>query len=315
MPDPEVSINQSATASGGASREMRLSRAREVRKVTWWGFSVNLFLAGLKAAAGLLFGSQALVADAVHSLSDMVTDVAVLVGSRFWEAPPDADHPHGHGRIETLIAFLIGLVLAGVGTVLGWEAVRTWLAKEPGLASWPVLFVAVLSILSKEWIYRWTVRVALRVQSSSLTANAWHHRTDALSSVPVVLAVVCLYFFPGWPYFDQLATILVSAMILYASWRICFPAVQQLVDSAASEESVVAIRAEALSAKGVKAIHAVRTRWIGSGYQVDLHVMVDPDQSVYDGHEVAGRVKHRLLESDLNVLDVLVHIEPFEGTK
>lgn len=295
--------------------EPYLLRTREIRWVTWWGLLVNLVLAGLKAAVGLLFGSQALVADAVHSLSDMVTDVAVIVGSRFWDAPPDTEHPHGHGRIETLIAFLIGLVLAGVGVGLGWEAARSWLAHEPGRASWPVLVVAVLSVLSKEWLYRWTVRVASRVHSSSLMANAWHHRSDALSSVPVVFAVVCLYFFPGWPYFDQLATILVSAMILYAAWEICFPAVQQLVDSAASEEKVAAIRTMALGASGVKAIHAVRTRWIGSGYQVDLHVMVDPNQSVYDGHEVAGRVKHRLLDSNLNVVDVLVHIEPFEGAK
>jgi cation diffusion facilitator family transporter len=159
-------------------------QAREVRRVTLWGLVVNLGLSAAKFIFGIVGASQALVADGVHSLSDLVTDVAVLVGAGFWSAPADAEHPHGHGRIETLITSAIGIVLGGVGVGLGYRALLSLHEAHASQPGWSAFVVACLSIVAKEFLYRWTVHVGKRVKSSAAVANAWHHRSDALSSVP-----------------------------------------------------------------------------------------------------------------------------------
>lgn len=288
-------------------------RAKEVRCVTVWGMVVSLFLTGVKLVVGSLAGSQALVADGVHSFSDMGTDLALIVGSRWWSAPPDREHPHGHARIEILLAALIGVILALVGLGLGWRAlvsIHTQHAAAPGL---PVFFVACLSIALKEALFRWTVRVGRRVKSPALLANAWHHRSDALSSLPVALAVMGTQIWPQWTFLDHVAAILVSALILEAAWRISIPALHKLVDVGATEEELEKMVELVLRVKGVEAMHKLRTRYIGPGMQVDLHVLVDPGLSVGEGHAIAMTVRDRLLEQGPNVVDVLVHIEPFDA--
>jgi cation diffusion facilitator family transporter len=301
------------SAVGGASRQ-----AHEVRRVTLWGLAVNLGLAVLKFVFGVLGASQALVADGVHSLSDMSTDLAVLVGARFWSAPADVDHPHGHGRIETLITSVIGIVLAGVGVGLAYRAILTLhvLIAHPGrlitTPGWSAFAVACAAIVAKEWLYRWTALVGKRIKSSAVIANAWHHRSDALSSLPVAVAVLGTRMQPSWVFLDHIATVLVAVLILHAAWRIVWPALRELIDVGAAREEREAMLGLVLATRGVQAVHKLRTRYVGPGLHVDLHVLVEPELSVRDGHAIAGVVKERLLEEGPDVVDVLVHVEPYE---
>jgi cation diffusion facilitator family transporter len=294
---------------------LRDEASRTVRRVTIWGLVLNLLLSFVKFVFGWIGGSQALLADAVHSLSDTVTDCAVIIGSVFWNAPADPDHPYGHGRIETLVACLIGLLLGIVGFMLGYRAIVTLDAGGSSLPTWPVFAAACFSIVVKEALYRWTMREGHRVRSTALAANAWHHRSDALSSVPVAAAVLGAQIAPSWTFLDPIAAVLVSFLIMHAAWKIAWPALQQLVDRGASAKDTEAIRETALSTEGVFGIHALRTRYTGAEIHVDLHLLVAADLTVREGHSIAGRVKHRILDEIEDVIDVLIHIEPYEDER
>jgi len=298
----------SATPAG----EDRLSSPAQIRRVGWVGLVVNVVLSGLKLAAGILGRSQVVVADAVHSLSDGLTDVALLVGVRYWSKPADEEHPHGHQRIETVVTVVIALSLAGVAAVLAYRALATLRERHAGPPGWIAFAAAVLSIVTKEGLYRWTVAVGRRIRSSAVVANAWHHRSDALSSIPAALAVAGAALASSWWFLDHVGAVLVSMFILHAAWRIGWPALGQLVDTGASEKHRRQIEGLASGTEGVRAVHALRTRYIGSGMQVDLHILVDPGMTVRRGHDVSEAVKKRLLASDHNILDVIVHLEPYE---
>jgi cation diffusion facilitator family transporter len=284
--------------------------SRQVRRVTLIGLVLNLLLAAGKGTIGLLVASQSLVADAVHSLSDSVTDIAVLVGVRFWSAPPDECHPHGHGRIETLITFFIGLSLAAVALGITYHALDSMRETHPAAPGWLAFYAALVSIAAKEWLYRITIRTGREVGSSALVANAWHHRSDALSSVPVALAVLAGRIFPGFVFLDHIAAVLVSALLLKAAFSISLPSFRRLVDAGVTPEVREHIETTVLETSGVRGLHALRTRHIGSGFSVDLHIQVAPDITVFAGHEIAGAVKARLLKAGLGIEDVLIHVEP-----
>jgi len=293
-----------------AGREQTSFQTREVQRVTLWGLALNLALAVLKFVVGIVGTSHALVADAVHSLSDTVTDMAVVIGAPYWSAKADADHPYGHGRIETLITVVIGVALAGVGLGLAYNALLTLQRPPAESPEWIALAAACVSIVTKEWLYRWTIGVGRRAKSSALMANAWHHRSDALSSIPVAIAVVGARLSPLWWFLDPVAAVIVSILILHAAWRILLPALNQLVDAGASRETQERLIALVNQTEGVKTLHALRTRLIGPGLQVDLHIRVDADLTVRQGHEIAHQVKDRLLAHGPDVVDVLIHVEP-----
>jgi len=283
----------------------------EIRRVTSWGLVGNLVLSAAKFVFGIIGASQSLVADAVHSLSDCVTDVAVLVGVAYWNAPADEQHPHGHARIETMITALIGIVLAAVGVGIGYDAVAGINEKDVTQPGWIALAAACVSIVVKEFLYQWTIHVGKRVRSSALLANAWHHRSDALSSVPVAIAVLGTRLWPEWGFLDHVAAVIVCVLIVHAAWKIAWPALRELSDVGAATEGRRAILKVASETQGVLSVHALRTRYLGPGLQIDLHILVDPELTVREGHDIAGAVKRRLLEEGPGVLDVLVHIEPF----
>lgn len=287
-------------------------QAREVRRLCWAGLAANLVLSAVKFAAGVLGRSQAVVADAVHSLSDSVTDVALLIGAGFWSKPADADHPHGHRRIETVVTLSIAAALVAVGAGLAYNAVHAIHGTPRAAPGWIAFAAAVASIVVKEALYRWTAAVGRRVKSSALSANAWHHRSDALSSIPAALAVAGAALAPGWSFLDSVGAVVVSLLILHAAWKIAWPALEQLVDRGAAEGVRRAIARIAMATDGVRDTHKIRTRYIGSGIQVDMHVLVDGDLTVRRSHEIATDVKYRLLDSEHDILDVVVHIEPFE---
>jgi len=254
--------------------------------------------------------SQALVADAVHSLSDSFTDLAVVIGAGFWSAPADADHPHGHGRIETLITCLIGIALASVGVGLAYSALSKLDAGDRALPGWSAFVVACVSIGIKEFLCRWTAQVGQRIKSSAVVANAWHHRSDALSSIPVAVAVLGTQVWPNWDFLDHIAVVIVSVLIFHAAWKIVWGALRELIDAGAAKADQETMLKLAMNTEGVRAVHKLRTRYIGPGLQVDLHVMVEPELSVREGHAITGAVKERLLDQGPNVIDVLVHLEP-----
>ncbi len=287
--------------------------ARQVQRVTAWGLVINGLLVAVKLVTGLVASSQALVADAVHSLSDAVTDVAVLVGARYWSSPADEDHPYGHGRIETIISLFIGLALAVVGGGIAWEAVVSMPERHDSPPGWAAFGAAMLSIAVKEGLYRWTARVGARVKSAAAVANAWHHRSDAFSSIPAAVAVLGARLWPSLSYLDHVGAVIVAVFILQAAWRISWAPLRELIDSGADGKDRQEILSIAQGVPGVIEVHALRTRRIGAGFQTDLHVMVEPGLSVREGHEIARMVKRLLLENGPGVVHALIHVEPYEG--
>ena len=283
-----------------------------LRLAGWVGLLVNLALAGIKFAAGTLGHSQAVVADAIHSLTDTVTDLALIFGARYWTAPADEEHPHGHRKFETLITVFIGLVVAAAAISIGWDAVTSF-GRPTTPPSLIALIAAVASIGIKEGLYRWTARVGRETGSSALIANAWHHRTDALSSIPVAVAVAAAILDHRLAVVDQIGALVVAVFILHAAIRIIRPALEQLVDAGAPKAHRRELERLALEVDGVRAAHALRTRYIGSELAVDVHVEVDANLSVADGFAIARRVKRDLLERGPGVADVVVQIEPYEG--
>lgn len=289
-----------------------LRHADGIRRITWIGLGINLFLAAVKFAGGILGSSQAVVADAIHSLSDMATDIAVLLGVGFWTAPADEEHPYGHWRIESLVTVVIGLTLVLVALGIAYKAmstIREVHIRQPG---WIAIIGVLFSILLKEILYRRTLCIGRQLKSSALTANAWHHRSDAISSIPALIAVAAAAFNPDWAFVDHVGAIVVAVIILKVSWDIIAPAFSVLTDAGAPRREREAIRSLAAGVDGVMRIHALRTRRQGAGFYVDLHVQVDADISVRKGHEICGIVKHNLIESGPDILDVVIHLEPFE---
>jgi cation diffusion facilitator family transporter len=286
--------------------------ATEVRRVTWIGLAVNVFLSALKFIVGFLGSSQAVVADAVHSLSDMGTDFAVLLGVKFWSAPADESHPYGHRRIETIVTGAIGIALALAALGIGYNSlatIRDVHLKQPG---WIAIAGSLLAIILKETLYRWTVTVGKRTKSSAVVANAWHHRSDALSSVPVVIAVTVAVINPKLAFIDHIGALVVSIFILKVSWDIIYPSLSELADLGAPQKSREKIRSIAMGINGVKSVHGIRTRRLGSGLHVDLHILVDGEMTVSMGHDISAAVKSALIEKGPNILDAVVHLEPYE---
>lgn len=284
----------------------------QIKKVTWIGCIVNLALAGVKFTVGIAGCSQAVIADAVHSISDMVTDFLVILGVRYWSAPPDDDHPYGHGKIEAIITALIGLTLASVAVGLGYSALSTLYHPYSRQTTWIAIIGPVLSIILKEILYRWTVSVGTRVRSTAVVANAWHHRSDALSSIPAIVAVAVAAINPAWFFIDNIGALVISLFIMKVAWDIVRPSLSELADHGASLKDRNRIRKIALEIDGVRDVHAIRTRTCGESIYVDLHVLVDPEITVRAGHDISETVKKILLEKGPRVLDVVTHLEPDE---
>jgi cation diffusion facilitator family transporter len=270
----------------------------------------NVALAAVKVSAGIVGRSNAVVADGVHSLSDLSTDLAVLIGARYWSQPPDEDHPHGHRRIEAVVTIFIGLFLGGVAVGLVYDALAELGAARKSPPGWIAFGAAALSIVAKEIVYHWTCREGKKAGSNVVMANAWHHRSDAFSSIPVALAVGVAAVEPSLWYIDQVGGVVVGLVIIVTAWKIVAPEVGKLIDRAAPEDTVRRIIDIAKATPGVRDAHAVRTRYQGSQIAVDLHITVDPEWTVRKGHEVSERARERILDDGPDVGDVVVHLEP-----
>lgn len=287
---------------------------RTIRSVTWTGLVVNVFLAGFKLSAGAIGSSQAVVADGFHSLSDLFSDLIIIFGVRFWLKPADDQHPHGHRKIENMATIAIGALLVLTATALLWNGIATLQHRHDQPPGWIALAAAAISIPAKEILYRWTLKKGRSLHSAPLIANAWHHRSDALSSVPAVLAVGGAVIFPAWSFLDHLGAVVISLFIYQAAYKIVHPAFHKLIDSGASPEEVARIENLAAQTPGVLSVHKIRTRYTGcSCMAVDLHIEVDGSLSVIEGHNISETVKKRLIQSDMNIRDVIVHLEPYRS--
>lgn len=286
------------------------------RKITHLSVWINVVLTGLKLAAGVFGHSQALIADAIHSLSDFATDIAVLVGLRFSSKPVDKDHAYGHGKYETLAAALIGMALAYVGIRIAWTAIHRVFDALHGEAlvmpSAYAFWAAVLSIALKEWLYRTTMKVARATGSSSLVANAWHHRSDAFSSIATAAGVGAAAFLgDDWLILDPIAALFVSIFLLKISWRILREQVGDLTDQSLAPELCEEILAMARGIPGIAKPHNLRTRMVGRIPVIDLHVRLRADLPLREAHELATALERALRERFGKETIANLHLEPY----
>ena len=287
----------------------RRQRYREVRKVTLAGSAVDFVLGVAKIVTGWFANSQALIADGIHSLSDLLTGFIVLYAAKHSHKTADEIHPYGYGRIETLATVSLGIVLTGVAIGIAYEAVKR--LNDPAVAmdfTGLALFIALLSIISKEWIYHYTMSAARRLHSDLLIASAWHSRSDAFSSIVVLLGIGGVIL--GYPYLDAVAAVAVAAMIAKIGFTLARTSMLELIDVALDPEKVSAIRQHIHAVHGVRSIHTLRTRKSAGNAFVDVHIQVDPRLSVSEGHQIGDSVRRRLLRQVDEVTDVTVHIDP-----
>lgn len=285
-----------------------------IRRVTWVGLWGNLALTAVKIGVGMAAGSLALVADGFHSLSDIATDIAVIFGVYFGGKAPDIDHPYGHGRMETFSAAFVALALAAVGAGMiykaGLDITKMHTAGEETAVtiSTAVLGIAMLSVVCKELLYQWTRRVAVKTHSTALYANAWHHRSDAFSSVAVLVGVAAVKL--GYPHGDQLGAIAVGLMIMLVAVKIIGGCVHEFAERAVDRETLAQIESVLQADGRIHQWHQLRTRSVGREVFIDLHILVDPMLSITDAHQIADALESNLHEQIARPVNVVVHVEP-----
>lgn len=284
-------------------------RYKALKKVTIVGSVADFGLGLAKVVVGLWSNSQALVADGIHSFSDLATDFFVLYASKHSNKEADAGHPYGHGRIETLATVVLGATLVLIALGIAIDAIQRLISDDlhvtPGALA---LLVALISIASKEWIYHYTMRAAIKYKSDLLRANAWHSRSDAVSSVVVLIGIVGAML--GYPILDAVAAVVVAVMIAKIGFDLARSSSEELIDSALDEEETDKLRRVMLKVAGVRAVHELRSRTSAGDAFVDVHIQVDPKLSVSEGHQIGDSVRIALLEGNDSVKDVTVHIDP-----
>ena len=292
-----------------------MKRESEIARVTLAGSVVNLLLVGLKAVAGVAGHSAAMISDAVHSLSDFVTDIVVLVFVRVSARPQDEDHDYGHGKYETLATLFIGLALAAaaVGIVVsGAKKLALWLQGEdlpaPGTLA---LWAALVSIVAKEILFQYTRFKGKKLDSPALTANAWHHRSDALSSIGAAIGIGgAIILGNRWTVLDPLASIVVGAMLVKVAWDLLGPSFGELTDSSLPADTEAQMLEIIKDVPGVEDPHNLRTRRIGNRIAAEVHIRLDGSQSLEEAHEKATEVERRFRERFGPQSHIIVHMEP-----
>jgi len=284
------------------------------RSVTWLGLVVDAALGVAKILAGWLLGSQAILADGFHSASDLITDVAVLAGLGMSERPADRAHPFGHRRISTLVAMFVGAALLVVAGSIAYNAVVSYRQAHRPLTSLLPLGLALATIPAKEALFHLTRHVGRRKRDVSLEANAWHHRSDAFTSIAAAagLSVVAIGG-PTWAFVDHLTAAVLAAFLAVAALRIIRTCAAELIDRAPAAATMAAIEHAVADTEGVLDYHAIRARQVGGKVSMDIHVLVDPELTVREGHDVATAVEESVRRADPDVIEVVVHVEPCEA--
>lgn len=292
-----------------------VSREKEIYKVTFLGSAVNALLVIIKFIAGIMGRSSALLADAVHSLTDFVTDIIVLLFVKVSSKPSDEDHGYGHGKFETFATLIIGVILLATGIGLLVNSIMLIVDSlsgtplpEPG---WIALAVALISILAKEALYRYTVAKGRSLKSDAVVANAWHHRSDAISSIGTVTGIAGAMFFGSkWRILDPLAAAVVSLFIMKAGYDIIRPAMNELLDGSLPKDQIATLQRIIGSVPGVDSFHRLRSRKIGSGIAVDVHIKMDGSITLTKAHEIATQVEREIRDQFGPMTTIYIHMEP-----
>lgn len=292
-----------------------MDRQKETYRVTIAGSIINMLLLVFKFAAGILGHSAAMIADAIHSLTDFVTDAIVLVFVRLGSKPTDRDHDYGHGKYETLASAIIGVSLLVVGMMICYSGVtKTYHAmcgeplQQPGFIA---LAAAVASVVLKEWAYRFTVRVGRRCHSEAVVANAWHHRSDALSSVGTTVGIGgAIILGEKWAVLDPLTAIVVSLFIMKAAWSVLSKAVDELTDGSLPKETEDEIEKIVSEDNEVSVVHNLCTRRIGDRIAIEMHVRMPGETSLYEAHRHATEIENRLKQRFGTATHISIHLEP-----
>jgi cation diffusion facilitator family transporter len=287
--------------------------SRMAYKISIQSMMINLFLFALKGLFGIKIASASLISDAVHSLTDIFSTLAVLIGIRVSHKPSDSEHPYGHEKIECVVAFVLGMMLFAIGGGIGWNGICKLIcpvsALPPAflLSTW-AMGAAVISIGAKEWMYHFTIKCAKKIHSSSMAADAWHHRSDALSSVGSLLGIAGMRM--GVPAADSVAGLVISAFIFKAAYDICADACGKLIDSSCSPELVSKIERIVKSNREVMAIDALKTRRCGSRVYVDMEITLDRNTSFAHSHEVAENIHDQIEGNFAVVKHCMIHVNP-----
>ena len=284
-------------------------RKSAMNKATWLGLIINLLLSIGKLIVGFIGHSQALIADGLHSLSDLVSDGMVLLATHHSNSDADEDHPYGHARYETFATITLAVLLTVVGIGIGIDAIHRLMDYQSiAVPSMLTLVVAAVSILSKEVLYQYTMHIAHRCKSKLLEANAWHHRSDAISSIVVFMGIAGAML--GYPLLDSIAAIIVALMICKIGWDLGHQSFQELVDTGLETETLQAMEELILSIDGVNKMHMLRTRRMGHSALADVHILVSPKISVSEGHQISEAVEMTLTNQFDELNDITVHIDP-----
>jgi len=296
-----------------------MERERQIYRITLVGSAGNALLVVFKFVAGIIGHSAAMVADAVHSLSDFITDIIVLVFVSISAKPQDSSHDYGHGKFETLATLFISLALvtAAIGIIVsGARKLAAWLngadLEAPGsLALW----AAVISILMKEWMFRFTARKGRELDSPALKANAWHHRSDALSSIGAAVGIGGAVLLGGrWTVLDPLASIVVGAMLVKVAWEIMRPSLGELTDESLPEKTEEEILEVFHSFSDISEPHNLRTRRIGNRVAIEAHIRMDGNMTLQQAHEITSKIEGELKERFGSGTIVTLHMEPLKGS-
>ena len=292
-----------------------MNREKEIRKITLWGTAVNLLLTVFKIVAGVLGRSAAMIADGVHSLSDLLSDIVVLIFTHISSKGKDRDHSFGHGKFETLATLIVSTILVAVGANLMANGVSSIIGvfngeviPKPGYIA---LIAAAISIIAKEILYHATVKIGREQSSNVVIANAWHHRSDAFSSIGS-LAGICGAIFLGdrWTILDPLASCIISVAIVVVAVRMAIPCLAELLETSLPEEVEQEIKTIALSIKGVDDIHELKTRRNGISFLLDAHIAVNPNISIVEAHDIATNVEDALQAKYGSETQINIHVEP-----
>jgi cation diffusion facilitator family transporter len=284
--------------------------AQQGVRSTLIGIAINVSLAAVKAAAGVFGHSYALIADAIESLSDVVSSLVVLIGLRVAMRPADQNHPYGHGKAEPLAATIVSLALFGAAVIIAVESVREIVTPHSTPAPF-TLAVLALVVLVKELLFRYVVKVGESSNSTAVKTDAWHHRSDAITSGLAFVGIsIALIGGKGWESADDWAALLASGIIMFNAYLLIRPAVLELTDTVPGTGLGEDIRDVALSVPGVLSLDKIFVRKMGFDYYVDLHAVVNGNMTVWQGHEIAHRIKDAIRAAHPQVADVLVHIEP-----
>lgn len=278
----------------------------EVRRVTFVGSAVNIFLTVLQLIGGLLTNSRALIADSVHSLSDLLSDGVVILANKLASAPPDDDHPYGHGKYETLGTIFLSALLCVTGAALAFNATLNF--EDPQLPGPLAIAFAFIGLVAKEGLYHYTMRVGKAIRSQLLIANAWHHRSDAVSSLASFVGIAGAVFIN--PILDAVAALIVGLLIIRMGLSIGWQSLQELLDAALEDDLLEKVQEEALKHPGAHSVHNVRARRMGPYILVDFHLDVPAELTILEAHRISELVEQAILKRFSEVTEVLIHLDP-----